>query len=57
MHRKDMPLGEIEEVKKVCGEADVNKYLKEGWILLDAKVIQYVPESLEKAVGYYIIGS
>ncbi len=56
MRRKDMPLGEVEEVRKLSDQTQVNEYLKKGWILLDARVIQLSPESLEKAMGYYIVG-
>jgi len=52
-----MPLGEIEEVKALSGDKIANSYLEKGWILLDARVIQLSPESLQqKAMGYYIVG-
>lgn len=56
MRRGDMPLGDIEQVKAFSGDGMANDYLKKGWILLDAKVIQLSPEGLEKAMGYYIVG-
>lgn len=55
MKRQDLPLGEIEEVR-LCDQPAANEYLKKGWILLDAKVIQLSPESLQKAVAYCIVG-
>ena len=55
MMHKHMHPGRIEEVR-FCGEKMANEYLKKGWILLDARVIQLSPESLEKAMGYYIVG-
>jgi len=52
MRRADMPLGEIEEVKDTCNKQEVNKWLKEGWILLDAKVGQGESGSF----AHYIVG-
>ncbi len=57
MRRRDMPLGEIEEVRALSGDKIANSFLEKGWILLDARVIQLSPESSgQKAMGYYIVG-
>ena len=47
---------EVKEVKELTDVRTVNTCLKEGWILLDARVVQLSHESLEKNKGYYILG-
>lgn len=57
MMHKHMHPGRIEEVKALSDDKIVNKHLEEGWMLLDARVIQLSPESSgQKAMAYYIVG-
>jgi len=52
-----MKLEKIEQVKKVVSDNAANDLLKRGWVLLDAKVVQWTkPEGGEGAGTIYILG-
>lgn len=52
-----MELDKIKQVIDTHNKGTVNKLLEEGWILLDAKVVQIgSTEGMRKGGAYYILG-